>query len=531
MRPRRTSSRHGWCALGAIACYALNGCAVGPDYRKPKITMPTRFAASPAAAATAPEGKGGDVPTIDATRWWKSLGDPELSSLIDRAIQANPELQIALARVQEAREQEVVMIGNALPEVEGSGGGAKGTGSDLARGRADQSLISAANPSGFKQVTQVYGFAAGWEIDLFGKYRREFQAARADEQAARAARNNVLIAIVANVARAYVDMRGLQMQLAVLQQNVAVTQRYLDFVTSRYDLGITNGLDVTLAQRQLATLKAEVAPLESQINNAEYIIAIYCGAFPESMTAELSVAGEVPQVPEKLDSGVPLDLLRRRPDIDQAERQLAAATARVGVATADLFPHLAITGAAGYQGQGLGVHPSMKDFIWAAGPAASIPILDFGALDAIVNIADYNTHAQLMNYKQRVLTAVEEVDSATSAYAAQQDRLNNLRSALDASQQSVSLATQRFDRGPIDSLNVIDAQRQEFQLERDYVAAQQAAAEQFIWLYKALGSGWEDYQTLPMIRRPLPALIAALVRSAKPNSAKADDASQGMAPE
>jgi NodT family efflux transporter outer membrane factor (OMF) lipoprotein len=505
----------------------MHGCAVGPDYRTPRIKMPDAFAAqvakAPSSAATAPTA-------IDATRWWKSLGDDELSRLIDRAIKANPQIEIALAHVQEAREQEVVMLGNALPEAEASGGAAKGTGSDLARGRANQSLISAENGIGFSQVTQVYGFAAGWEIDLFGQYRREFQAARADAQAAEAARNNVLISIVANVARAYVDMRGLQMQMAVLQKNVQVAQHYVDFVTSRYNLGITNGLDVTLAKRQLATLKAQVAPMSSQIDIAQYIIAIYCGEFPESLVQELSAPGQVPQVPAKLDTGVPLDLLRHRPDINEAERQLAGATARVGVATANLFPHLAITGSAGYQGQGLGVSPTMSSFIWSAGPAASIPILDFGALDALVNIADYNTHALLMNYKQTVLSAVNDVDSASSAYVAQQDRLNNLQSALDDSQESVSLATQRFDRGLIDSLNVIDAQRQEFLLEQDYVAAQQAAADQFIALYKALGSGWEDYQKLPKIRRPLPAVIAALVRSAKPNSAKADEAAQGMAP-
>jgi NodT family efflux transporter outer membrane factor (OMF) lipoprotein len=525
---RQISRRAAALALAAAVSYALHGCAVGPDYRTPKIKMPDSFAAQ---AAQAPSSPATVSKAVDATRWWKSLGDDELSSLIDRAIKANPQLEIALARVQEAREQEVVMLGYALPEVEASGGAAKGTGSDLARGRADQTLISAENGAGFNKVTQVYGFAAGWEIDLFGQYRREFQAARADAQAAEAARNNVLISIVADVARAYVDMRGLQMQLAVLQKNVDVAQHYVDYVTSRNNLGITNGLDVTLANRQLSTLKAQLAPLNSQIDSAQYIIAIYCGAFPESMVKELSSPGQVPQVPEKLDTGVPLDLLRHRPDINEAERQLAGATARVGVATANLFPHLAITGAAGYQGQGLGVSPSLKSFIWSAGPAASIPILDFGALDALVNIADYNTHALLMNYKQMVLGAVSEVDSASSAYVAQQDRLNNLKSALDASQESVSLATQRFDRGLIDSLNVIDAQRQEFVLEQEYVAAQQAAADQFIGLYKALGSGWEDYQTLPKIRRPLPAVIAALVRSATPNSAKSDDVAQGMPPE
>jgi len=521
MRPDPRNRAVKWWALGALAGCALTACAVGPDYHKPDLKMPPKFAAVPVAP-----GASNDVPMAES-KWWKTLGDNELGLLIERAIKANPQLEIALAHVQEAREQEAVLLGQALPDLGASGGAARGTGSDLARGRADQTLVSAEN-TGFHQVTQIYGFVAGWQLDLFGQYRREREAARYDEQAARAARNNVLIAIAANVARAYVDMRGLQMQLAVLQKNVDLAKSYLDFVTSRYNLGITNGLDVTLAQRQLATLQADVAPLNSQVAVAQYVIAIYCGEFPESMTRELSAPGQIPQVPEKLAIGQPLDLLRRRPDIDEAERQLAGATARVGVATANLFPHLAITGGAGYQGQGLGVTPVEKSFIWSAGPSAMLPLLDFGTLDALVNIADYNTHALLMNYKQTILSAVEQVDSAASTYAAQQDRLNNLRMALDASQQSVSLASQRFDRGLIDSLNVIDAQRQEFLLEQEYVVAQQTAADQLIALFNALGGGWEDYQKLPNIRRPLPAVIAALVRSVKANSADADKNVQGM---
>jgi len=495
---------------------------VGPNYRTPDIKMPQAFAAAPAAQTD-------KKPAIDPAQWWQSLGDDELSKLVARAIKANPELEIALTHVQEAREQEAVVLGTALPEVEASGGAGRGTGNDLGTGRADQALTSAVNTSTYHNVTQVYGFAAGWEIDLFGQYRRELEAAHYDEQAARAARDNVLISIVASVVHAYVDLRGFQMQQAVLQQNIDVAKHYLDFVTTRYNLGITNELDVTLAQRQLSGLQAEVAPLKSQTDAAQYVIAILCGEFPEAMVHELSAPGQIPQLPEHLDTGLPLDLLRRRPDITAAERQLAGATARVGVATADLFPHLAITGAAGYLGEGTGASPA-KSFIWSAGPAASLPILDFGTLDAVVNIADLNTHALLLNYKQTVLNAVAEVDSAVSAYVAQQDRLSNLRTALEASQQSVSLATQRFDRGLTDSLNVIDAQRQEYLLEQEFVAAQQTAAEQFTTLYKALGVGWENYQKLPPIRRPLPAVIAALVRSVRPNSAKADEAAQGMAP-
>jgi len=505
--------------LGILLCTALSSCKVGPDYHAPEMKLPAAFAAEVVGPQLPAHGK--PVPG----QWWKRLNDDILNGLIERAIKANPELEIALSHLQEARQQEAVVMGEALPEVAASGGTAKGTGNNLVRGRADQPLVSADTTSGYRHITQIYGFDAGWELDLFGKYRREMEAAHYDEQAAKAARDDVLVSLIADVAHAYVDMRGLQMQQAVLEQNVGVAKQYVDFVQQRYDRGITNGLDLTLAQRQFSALQAQSAPIQSRIDAAKYTIAVLCGEFPENMARELEKPGQIPQMPEKLDTGVPLDLLRRRPDIQEAERQLAGATARVGVATANLFPHFSLTGAAGYQGQGLGTTPAMQSFIWALGPSVSGPLLDFGTLDAVVNIADLHTHAMLMNYKQTVLGAVREVDSASSAYAAQQDRLKNLHQALDASQQAVMIASKRFNRGLADSLNVIDAQRQQFDLEQQYVIAQQSAAGQFITLYRALGGGWEQYQKIPPIRRPLPAVIAALRRSVE-----SDDMGQKMTP-
>ena len=263
------------------------------------------------------------------------------------------------------------------------------------------------------------------------------------------------------------------------------------------------------------------APLATKVQASQYTIAVLCGEFPETMVKELDKPGTIPQVPEKLATGLPLDLLRNRPDIHEAERQLAGASARIGIATANLFPHFAITGGFGNQSQGFGFNPIRQTFLWSFGPSVSLPVLDFGTLDAEVNITDYHTRAMLMQYKQTVLNAVQDVDTASASYAAQQDRLKNLHKALDASQQAVSLASQRFDRGLTDSLNVIDAQRQQFDLEQQYVMAQQVAAEQFIDLYKSLGSGWEKYQQIPPIRQPLPAVIAALQRTVqKDNSAK-----------
>src|SRR5262249_16519518 len=289
-------------------------------------------------------------------------------------------------------------------------------------------------------------------------------------------------------------------------------QRSLDLVQARYDRGIINELDVTLAQRQLATLKSQIAPTQSQINAAQYAIAVLLGKYPEDLQNELAQPGMLPLLPQQVEAGLPLDRVRRRPDIREAERELAGATARIGVATANLFPQVVINAGAGYQGQGLGVTPVQNKFIWSAGVGALWPLLDFGTLDALVDIADLRTHEQLINYKLTVQNAVREVDTAITSYAAQQDRLHNLGDALAASQRAVSLATQRYDRGLTDFLNVVDAERQQYDLELQYASAQTTVAEQYVALYKGLGGGWEQYQSIPEIHQPQPAIVAAFRR-------------------
>ena len=407
-------------ALQALCVVAIGvslaGCAVGPDYHTPQLKLPDGFIA----ASDAPSATGAAREAIDPAKWWHALNDAELDSLIERAIQANPSLEIALTRLQEARTFETVVAGRALPDLEASAGAGRGTGSNLARGRIAPPLNAASNTAGLEHITSIVGFDAAWEIDLFGKYRREIEAARYDTQAFAAARSAVLVTVVADVVRAYLDMRGLQTQQAVLRQNMRSAQKSLELVQARFDRGITNELDVTLARRQLATLQAQVAPLAAQISAAQYAIAVLLGQFPEDLAKELAKPELIPQIPDQIDAGLPLDLVRRRPDVLEAERRLAGATARIGVATANLFPRLALTAGAGYQGQGLGVTPVSNLFIWSAGAAAIWPLLDFGTLDALVNVADLRTHELLINYKQTVLRAVQEVDGAMSGYAAQQ---------------------------------------------------------------------------------------------------------------
>jgi NodT family efflux transporter outer membrane factor (OMF) lipoprotein len=332
--------------VGTIACLCLPGCAVGPDFHSPYMKMPQQYAAGAAVPGLQDKNK----PVADAQKWWQSLKDDELNALIDRAIKANPDLEIALTRLQEARMEEAVVMGTALPEAEASGGAAKGTGSDLARGRVAGPLVAAEDTGKLQHITQIYGFDAGWELDLFGKYRRELEAAKYDTQAAVAARNDVLTSVIADVARAYMELRGLQMQQAVLLKNIAVEKQYTGIAQERYTHGITNELDVALTRRQLASLEAERAPLDSQIDAARYTIAVLLGQFPEDLAAELAKPALLPPLPEKIRNGAPLDLLRRRPDIREAEQELAASTARIGVATASLFPSISITGGAGFQG-------------------------------------------------------------------------------------------------------------------------------------------------------------------------------------
>jgi len=480
--------------------------------------MPRDFAAATSTTSRKTVGDRHSGGIVDPAAWWRALHDRELDALVDRAIAESPTLEVALDRMQQARAQVAMLVGVSLPMLQASEGGALGSGSDLARGRVSQPLVSAENGTGVSQVTNIVGFDAGWELDLFGKFRRGIEAAQYDVEAAVAARNVVLISLVADVTRAYLAMRALQTQLTVLRKNIGVAQHYVDFVQERFSRGITNELDVTLAQRELAQLQSQIAPLSARIEAARNVIAALVGAFPENIARELARPGTLPSLPGRILAGLPIDLLRRRPDIIEAERRLASATALIGVATADLFPQVVVSASIGGQ-QGRGFTPAATSLIWSAGPGVNWPLLDFGTLDAAVEKADFRTRELLFNYKQTVLNAVRDVDTAIGAYRAQQDRLHYLNSALAAARGAVSLAEQRFDRGLIDSLNVIDAQRQLYSLEEQYVIAQESAAEQFVTLYKSLGGGWESYQNFPPFPRPLPAVVAAFKRLLAPNPA------------
>ncbi len=474
-----------WLAVAAAA--SLTACAVGPDYQTPLIDLPTHYGGVAQTAATPNAAAGHKL-----ERWWRTLGDRELNSLIDRAVASNLDIEIALARVQQARTQEVAIVGLMLPTVAGSAGGALGSGTDTTKGRVAQSIRAGDSASGLKQVNRIAGFDAGWELDFFGKYLRQLEAAKYDADAQWALRNAVTITVIADVVRNYINLRGFQFRLQIARNDIAAAQKTLDVVMTRFMRGLTNELDVALAKRQLATQQARVPDIEGAISAAESNLAVLLGTYASELAPELKWTGSFPRIPARLRLGLPVDLLRSRPDIQAAERTLAAANARIGMATADLFPSIALSAGLGAQG---GTHSGtatpIHNPIWSFGPGAYWPLLDFGRLDALIDIEELRTREQLANYKKTIIVAVEEVDQAVKQYRAQTQREQDLTEALADSRRAVDLANERYERGVTDFLNVLDAQRQEYELEDEQAVAEGTVALQYVVFYKALGNGWE----------------------------------------
>lgn len=487
----------------------LSGCAVGPDYLLPHIGAPAMFT-----TGSLGSDRRGSVAVVQSdspsiVRWWSLLKDPQLESLIERAIVANPDIEIAADHIRAARANEVAVRGLALPYVEANAAAGRGTGTNSTKGRVAGPLNAATNTNGLEEITHVAGFDAGWELDLFGKNRRAYEAAQYSTDVAVEQRHAVLVSIVAEVARAYVETRGIQAKIKVSKENVARAEKIFDLMKTRYDRGLTNELDLKLASRQLATLKAELAPLSADEYAGCARIAVLLGAYSGGVCQELQSFRKVPATPDRLRTGLPADVIRRRPDVRAAERQLAVETARLGVAVADLFPRVEITAGGGLQGQGIGVVPVVTKGIYSVGPSVYWPLLDFGTLDSLVHIQQLQADAQYLNYKRVVISSVEEANVALARYRAAMLTLRSLGKAVKESKGAVDLATQRYDRGVTDSLNVLDAERQDDELKLQYVQAKADAATAFIAVYKALGGGWEMFEQDLPAPRARPAVLAA----------------------
>jgi NodT family efflux transporter outer membrane factor (OMF) lipoprotein len=462
------------CLLATLPLFALGACAVGPDYRQPPVV---------ASASTWVEPASTDA--VDA-RWWQRLGDPVLNGLVEAAVRRNPDIRIADAQLLEARASRDAAAERQLPQVGLSGAATKNQVSG--NGAFPLSRIPGVNR---RYGLFDAGFDANWEIDLWGRATRDVQAADARAQSAVEARRSILLQTVAEVVRAYVDLRGAQARLGSAIQDADARTRTAALVGQRFHAGEASRFDAARAEAQAGTTRALVPGLQAAIRAAAYQLALLTGQPPEAMTALADHAAALPAIPPVAGAGLRSDLLRRRPDVRRAERDLAAATADVGVATADLFPRITLMGALGQQSRTAGDFTSGGSTRFQVGPSLSWPILNFGRIRAQIRAADARSQAAAVRYEKSVLGALSDSETALNRYAAAGAERREREAARAQSAIALDLARQRYRAGEDDLLVLLDAQSAYSESEQGTLIARVAELSALASLYKALGGGWE----------------------------------------
>jgi multidrug efflux system outer membrane protein len=481
--------------LGLALLLLAAGCAVGPDYRKPETKVPDHWNGQEVVSAAQPS-KTAPNP-VELVDWWGAFKDPSLSSLVEMAIRANLDLRLAEARIRQARASLGVVGGSFYPEVDASALYQRSQGSsEIGTGGA------IATAGGLRELFQV-GLDASWEIDIFGGIRRNIEAAGADLKAAVEDRRDVLITLVGDVGSNYINLRGFQQQLDIARKNLEAQKHNADIIQKRHDAGFAGGLDVANARAQVATTEATIPIFQSSARAAIYNLGVLLGREPAALEKDLIREGPLPPTPPEVPVGLPSDLLRRRPDIRRAEAQLHAATARIGVATADLFPKFSLTGSFGFSSNDLTKLGNLAESkFWSFGPSVTWPIFAGGRLWWNVKVQDALAEQALLTYQKTVLTALKDVETALVAYAKQQETRKSLAEAVVQNRKAVELAMLLYLAGKSDFLNVIIAQRSLFNTEDALAQSIRTVDTDLIALYKALGGGWEKTPALTSTNPP-----------------------------
>ncbi|CAB3672495.1 efflux transporter outer membrane subunit [Achromobacter kerstersii] len=466
--------------LPLMLALALAGCTtVGPDYQVPAGSFVQRQAAQGAFL----EAQAGVFQQQAVSgHWWRLYNDPVLDGLVEKALSANTDLRVASANleraqaaVQESQAQQQPTIGvNASPTF--------GHVSGL------QELQPGIDPP--SRWSYSAGASVSYQLDLFGQIRRAIEAASGDAQAAQAAYDATRVTVAAETARAYANMCAAGMQLASAQHSVQVQKESLDAVSRLQRAGRGTTLDVTRARSQLEQLQANLPPFQAQQRTALYRLAALTGQTPNEIPASLLQCAAAPRLTDTIPVGDGASLLRRRPDIRQAERTLAASTARIGVATADLYPKITL-GLSGASGGPASMFGDRGTFGWSVGPLISWTLPNTGAVQARIAEAEANTKAAVARFDATVLNALRETESALVVYARQLDRNASLRAARDQSAEAASQARQLFQYGKTDYLTVLDAERTLATNESALAASQAELSSDQIAVFLALGGGWE----------------------------------------
>ncbi len=492
----------------AFFLLVLTSCQQGPDFIHQSIWSPAAWPrAVRAPSTTAPE-------PIDPS-WWTLFHDPELSALESRMAAANLDVRLASLRLAESRSQRRISGADQFPTAQadgsytrerisqkgvlslfsGAGGGASfASGGSAANGVSGRSGgIPAGLAGGAVPPFNLWqgGFDASWELDLWGRVRREVESADASVEASAELRRNALLSVLAELARDYLQLRGIQTELAIAHDNIATERESLGLTQDRYRGGLTTELDVANATAQLSATQAQVPQLEQQQLQMVNALSLLLGEAPGALQAELARPAAVPPVPPLVPVGLPSELARRRPDIREAEARLHAATADIGAAEADFYPKVTLDGSIGLQALQFKDLGSWNARQYGVGPTISLPIFEGGRLRATLELRRVQQQEAALTYQQTVLRAWHDVDNALIAYGNEQRRRDALAAAVGQNRLALDLAQQRYTQGIADFLNVLEAERSLLQAQLQLADSATTVSTNLVALYKALGGGWE----------------------------------------
>lgn len=465
--------------LAASSAALLSGCAVGPDYHPPQTSVPSTYREK-LAETNGPANAGLD-------QWWKLFHDAELNALIREATESNYDIRIAQARVRETRAQAGIAESALLPSIDADG---EYTRERLSKNTPNGFVAQAARQS-LVQNFYSAGFDASWEIDVFGGNRRALEAAKADLGANVESSRDILITVLGDVGLNYLDLRGLQKELVVTKDNLYLQEETLKLTQDQFKAGLATEVDTARAEAQAENTLSQIPLLEENIQSAIHRLAVLTGKQPEELETELQPSAPIPSAIPTIPVDLPSNLLQRRPDIREAERELAAATARIGVARADLFPKFTLASATGLQSISAAKFFDAASGVWSFGPSMNWPIFAGGQIRQNIKVQNARQEQALDRYQQTILTSLEEVENSLVACNKESEHHDALVRSEAADRRAAELAEERYRSGLEDFLDVLETQRTLLAVQDDLAQSDRNLGQNVIRLYKALGGGWE----------------------------------------
>jgi NodT family efflux transporter outer membrane factor (OMF) lipoprotein len=470
------------CLSGSMLGIGLTGCTVGPDYQIREIKEAPRQSAADDGGVPSRTVEG----AVDLA-WWKSFRDAQLSSLVERLVAQNLDLQTAAERVIQSVAQRQIAAAQGLPHIDGQS-------STTYNRQSLNGTLSLLTPA--PGAPAEYGLfhddlTSSWQLDLFGRVRRAVEAADANTLAAVENRHGVALTAVAELAQSYMQLRGTQNRLDVAKRNLRLAEENVELVNTRLGNGVATTLDLAQARAQQATIAATLPPLRTQEAEVINAIGLLLGDAPRALVGELHRSRALPSAPRKVPVGLPGTLVRRRPDVREAEAKLHEATAQTGVAVANFYPDVTLNGGTSVESLHLSNLFSPTSTAFAVGPSISIPIFEGGQLRGVLTLRESQQREAAMFFQKTVLRAWKDVDDALTAYREAQRRRADIARSVTENQAALRAARQRYSEGAIDFLNVITTQAQLLQSENDLADSDTQIATDLVNLYRALGGGWE----------------------------------------